>query len=89
MASGIDSAVHGAAPSGSPCTYGPDEHLVQSFSWGTTNNNGTLQSVTTSHGGPNYPQFLTFSTSFTYGGLNRLTDVRHDSSGLSDFSTWR
>ncbi len=78
----IDSAVNGAAPNGSSCTNGPNEHLVQSFTWGTTNNNGNLQSVTTSHGGPNYPQFLTFNTSFTYDGVNRLKTAS-DSGGWS------
>jgi hypothetical protein len=50
----IDSAVHGAVPSGD-CTYPGDERLVQTFNWGTT-----------SHGGPDFPTFLTFKTSYWY-----------------------
>jgi hypothetical protein len=61
----IDSAVHGAVPSGD-CTYPGDERLVQTFNWGTTNNNGNLNSGTTSHGGPDFPTFLTFKTSYWY-----------------------
>lgn len=46
------------------------------WNWGTNNNNnGNLQSITASHGGPNYPQFLTFSTSFGYDLANRLTSA--------------
>lgn len=61
-------------------------HWLITWNWGTSNNNGTLLSTVTSHGGPNYPQFLTFNESFTYDGVNRLTSVT-DSGGWNRYFT--
>jgi hypothetical protein len=44
----------------------------QHFEWGTSDNNGNLQSVVTNHGGPGYPQFLTFKEYYGYDQLNRV-----------------
>jgi YD repeat-containing protein len=44
----------------------------QHFEWGTSDNNGNLQSVVTNHGGPGYPQFLTFKEYYGYDPLNRV-----------------
>lgn len=40
-----------------------------------TNNNGNLKTYTEMHGGPGYSQFLRFSQTFGYDGLNRLASV--------------
>jgi hypothetical protein len=48
-------------------------HLYFTWNWGTSNNNGNLQSMITSHGGPTYPQFLTFNDYYWYDGVNRVT----------------
>jgi RHS repeat-associated protein len=45
---------------------------MQSWSWGDANNNGTLQSSTVWHGGPGYPAFTGFKTTYGYDGVNRL-----------------
>jgi RHS repeat-associated protein len=50
-------------------------HLYLTWNWGITNNNGNLQSSSASHGGPNYPQFLTFNDSYLYDTVNRLAAV--------------
>ena len=46
--------------------------LDQNFDWGTNNNNGSLNGVVTNHGGPGYPQFLTFKEYYGYDPLNRV-----------------
>ena len=48
----------------------------------TTNDNGDLQSVIFKNGGPGYPQFLSFTQSFGYDGVHRLTSAS-DSGGWS------
>jgi RHS repeat-associated protein len=54
--------------------------------WGTTNNNGNLQSVASSEGGPaalsSLPQF---TESFGYDGTNRLTSASDSGSWLRTF----
>jgi YD repeat-containing protein len=64
---------------GSPVTSGSaacenpsDTRLMQSWSWRDANNNGTLQSSTVWHGGPGYPAFTGFKTTYGYDGVNRL-----------------
>lgn len=52
----------------------PNQTLVdQTFDRGTTNNNGNINAVVTRHGGPGYPQFLTFKDYYWYDGLNRVS----------------
>jgi YD repeat-containing protein len=47
-----------------------------------TNDNGTMQDYKEFQGGPGYPQFVEFTQTFTYDGLNRLTSA-NDSGGWS------
>jgi hypothetical protein len=54
---------------------GTNTHLYLTWNWGTTNNNGSLQGSSASHGGPNYPQFLTFNDTYLYDTVNRLSAV--------------
>jgi uncharacterized protein RhaS with RHS repeats len=51
------------------------ELLNVTLDWGTTNNNGNLQSAIQRNGGPGYPQFLTFNQNYGYDGVNRLNSV--------------
>src|SRR6476661_7036665 len=44
----------------------------QHFEWGTSDNNGNLQSVVTNHGGPGYQQPVTFKEYYGYDQLNRV-----------------
>ena len=45
----------------------------QHFEWGTSDNNGNLQSVVTNHGGPGYQQPVTFKEYYGYDQLNRVS----------------
>jgi RHS repeat-associated protein len=54
------------------CENPSDTRLMQSWSWRDGNNNGTLQSSTVWHGGPGYPAFTGFKTTYGYDGVNRL-----------------
>jgi len=57
--------------------YNPSAYLfVEWLNWGTTNNNGTLQSVTVQAGGPGaWGSLPVYSTQFWYDTLNRLDTV--------------
>ena len=44
-------------------------HLSLAWNWGTSNNNGNLQSLTANHGGPLYPVFLTLKDYYLYDGV--------------------
>ena len=55
--------------------------LALYWNWGTTDNNGNLQSISRYNGGPGYSSFLQFNQSFSYDGVNRLT-------GASDSGGW-
>jgi RHS repeat-associated protein len=62
-----------------------DELLNVSLAWapsGGTGDNGNLYSATYNNGGPGYPAFLTFTQTFNYDGVNRLTSAS-DSGGWS------
>ena len=58
------------------------ELLNVTLGWGATNNNGNLQSATYNNGGLGYSQFLTFTQSYGFDGVNRINLVS-DTGGWS------
>jgi YD repeat-containing protein len=80
----IDSEQPNASGSGTACTNPADEHLVLNWTWGTAanKNSGNLRQMDAWHGGPGYPQFLAFSETFQYDGVNRRISAS-DSGGWS------
>jgi len=61
-----------------------DELLGAGLTWNQSStpakNNGNLWGATYNNGGPGYPSFLSFTQSFAYDGVNRLTTAS-DSGG--------
>ena len=49
-------------------------------------NNGNLLSLLEENGGPGYPQFLSFTQSFTYDGVNRLQTASESNNGSTTWS---
>ena len=56
------------------------------LNWGSANNNGNLQSVVANNGGPGYPQFLALTETYSYDGVNRLSQWNDSNGGTTSFS---